>query len=49
LSGGANGVVLEIALPRPRNRVELATNPQYSAYRHYLLNFLYQKQFVALE
>jgi hypothetical protein len=46
--GGANGVVLEIALPRPRNRVELAINPQYSAYRHYL-KFMYQKQFVALE
>jgi len=41
--------VLEIALPRPRNGVELATNPQYLAYRRYLLKFLYQKQGVALE
>jgi nitrate/nitrite transport system ATP-binding protein len=41
--------VLEVALPRPRNRLELATNPQYSAYRQYLLKFLYQKQGVSLE
>jgi nitrate/nitrite transport system ATP-binding protein len=43
------GDVLEVALPRPRNRLELATNPQYSAYRQYLLKFLYQKQGVSLE
>jgi nitrate/nitrite transport system ATP-binding protein len=43
------GDVLEVALPRPRNRLELATNPQYSAYRQCLLKFLYQKQGVSLE
>jgi nitrate/nitrite transport system ATP-binding protein len=43
------GDVLEVALPRPRNRLELATNPHYSAYRQYLLKFLYQKQGVSLE
>jgi nitrate/nitrite transport system ATP-binding protein len=43
------GDVLEVALPRPRNRLELATNPQYSAYRQHLLKFLYQKQGVSLE
>jgi nitrate/nitrite transport system ATP-binding protein len=43
------GDVLEVALPRPRNRLELATNPRYSAYRQYLLKFLYQKQGVSLE
>jgi nitrate/nitrite transport system ATP-binding protein len=43
------GDVLEVALPRPRNRLELATNPQYATYRQHLLRFLYQKQRVALE
>jgi nitrate/nitrite transport system ATP-binding protein len=43
------GDVLEVALPRPRNRLELATNPQYATYRQHLLKFLYQKQRVALE
>ena len=43
------GDVLEVALPRPRDRLALATNPQYAAYRQHLLKFLYQKQRVALE
>ena len=43
------GEVLEIALPRPRDRLALATNPQYAAYRQALLKFLYQKQRTAVE
>jgi len=43
------GDVLEIALPRPRDRVALAANPQYAAYREHLLKFLYQKQRVTAE
>jgi nitrate/nitrite transport system ATP-binding protein len=43
------GDVLEVALARPRDRLALATNPQYAAYRQHLLKFLYQKQRVALE
>jgi nitrate/nitrite transport system ATP-binding protein len=38
------GDELEIALPRPRDRVALATSPQYASYRQHLLKFLYQKQ-----
>jgi nitrate/nitrite transport system ATP-binding protein len=38
------GDVLEVALPRPRDRLLLATSPQYAAYRQHLLKFLYQKQ-----
>ena len=38
------GDVLRIDLPRPRDRVALAANPQYAAHREYLLKFLYQKQ-----
>jgi nitrate/nitrite transport system ATP-binding protein len=38
------GEVLEIALPRPRDRVALATDPQFAAYRQRLLTFLYRKQ-----
>jgi nitrate/nitrite transport system ATP-binding protein len=43
------GDVLEIALPRPRDRLALATNPQYAAYRQHLLKFLYRKQGISLE
>jgi nitrate/nitrite transport system ATP-binding protein len=43
------GDVLEVALPRPRERLVLAASPQYAAYRQHLLKFLYQKQRVALE
>lgn len=38
------GEVLEIQLPRPRNRVELAENPVYQRYRQSVLKFLYEKQ-----
>jgi nitrate/nitrite transport system ATP-binding protein len=38
------GGALEIALPRPRDRLGLAVNPQYVTYRQALLKFLYQKQ-----
>ncbi|MCG9595809.1 ABC transporter ATP-binding protein [Vibrio sp. Isolate25] len=38
------GEVLEIELPRPRNRVELAENPVYQRYRQSVLKFLYEKQ-----
>lgn len=38
------GEVLEIDLPRPRNRVALADNPQYQGYRQSVLKFLYEKQ-----
>jgi nitrate/nitrite transport system ATP-binding protein len=43
------GEVLAIALPRPRDRLALATNPQYASYRQALLKFLYQKQRTAAE
>lgn len=38
------GEILEINLPRPRNRVEMADNAQYNHYRHEVLAFLYEKQ-----
>lgn len=38
------GEILPIALARPRNRIELADNPQYNHYRHDVLKFLYEKQ-----
>jgi nitrate/nitrite transport system ATP-binding protein len=38
------GDVLVNELPRPRDRLALATNPQYGVYRQRLLKFLYQKQ-----
>src|SRR5262245_5786747 len=43
------GDVLEVALPRPRDRLELATNPQFAAYRQRLLTFLHRKQAMAQE
>jgi nitrate/nitrite transport system ATP-binding protein len=43
------GDVLEVALPRPRDRVALAASPEYAGYRQHLLKFLYQIQRVALE
>jgi nitrate/nitrite transport system ATP-binding protein len=43
------GDVLEVALPRPRDRLALAASPEYAGYRQHLLKFLYQKQGVALE
>ncbi|HEX5485800.1 MAG TPA: ABC transporter ATP-binding protein, partial [Limnobacter sp.] len=38
------GEILEVQLPRPRNRLELADDPQYNHYRHAVLTFLYEKQ-----
>lgn len=38
------GEVLDIDLPRPRNRVELADNPVYQRCRQSVLKFLYEKQ-----
>lgn len=43
------GDVLEVALPRPRDRLALVTSPQYAAYREHLLKFLYRIQSVALD
>jgi nitrate/nitrite transport system ATP-binding protein len=43
------GDVLEVALPRPRDRLALTTSPEYAGYRQQLLKFLYQKQRVALD
>jgi nitrate/nitrite transport system ATP-binding protein len=42
------GDELKIALPRPRDRVVLATSPQYANYRQQLLTFLYRKQQTSL-
>jgi len=38
------GEILKIDLPRPRDRLALADNPQYNHYRHQVLSFLYEKQ-----
>ncbi|MFE8071047.1 ABC transporter ATP-binding protein [Marinobacteraceae bacterium S3BR75-40.1] len=38
------GEVLDIALPRPRDRVALADNADYNHYRQAVLSFLYEKQ-----
>lgn len=38
------GEILEIDLPRPRQRLQLADDPQYNHYRHAVLMFLYEKQ-----
>lgn len=38
------GEILDIDLPRPRDRLALADNPQYNHYRHEVLTFLYEKQ-----
>lgn len=38
------GEELYIKLPRPRNRVALADNPEYVHYRQAVLSFLYEKQ-----
>jgi nitrate/nitrite transport system ATP-binding protein len=43
------GDVLDVALPRPRDRLTLAASPEYAGYRQYLLKFLYQIQGIALE
>ena len=38
------GEILNIDLPRPRNRIALADDPKYNHYRHEVLTFLYEKQ-----
>jgi nitrate/nitrite transport system ATP-binding protein len=38
------GQILDIALPRPRNRIALAENPVYNHCRQEILTFLYEKQ-----
>jgi len=38
------GEVLDVDLPRPRNRVELADDPAYNHCRHEVLAFLYERQ-----
>ncbi|MCP5278619.1 MAG: ABC transporter ATP-binding protein [Thiobacillus sp.] len=38
------GEILEIDLPRPRNRVELAGDARYNHFRHEVLAFLYERQ-----
>ena len=38
------GEILEVDLPRPRNRLALANDPTYMRLRKSLLEFLYQKQ-----
>jgi nitrate/nitrite transport system ATP-binding protein len=38
------GEILDINLPRPRDRLELADNPEYAHYRAQVLEFLYKKQ-----
>lgn len=37
------GEILEIDLPRPRDRVELSDNEKYNHYRHEVLQFLYKR------
>jgi len=38
------GEILDIDLPRPRNRIALADDPTYNHYRSAVLKFLYEKQ-----
>ena len=38
------GEILDVTLPRPRNRLELADNAEYNHYRSTVLRFLYEKQ-----
>jgi len=38
------GEVLEVNLPRPRERLKLANNPDYNRYRSEVLKFLYERQ-----
>ena len=38
------GEILEIDLPKPRNRVRLANDAQYNSYRASVLKFLYERQ-----
>lgn len=38
------GEVLDVSLPRPRNRIALSDDKEYNHYRHEVLSFLYEKQ-----
>jgi nitrate/nitrite transport system ATP-binding protein len=38
------GEILDVKLARPRNRLELADDPEYNSYRSAVLRFLYEKQ-----
>ncbi len=38
------GEILEVKLAKPRDRLELAHNPEFAGYRAAILEFLYQKQ-----
>lgn len=38
------GEILDVDLPRPRDRLILADKPEYNHYRHEVLTFLYEKQ-----
>jgi nitrate/nitrite transport system ATP-binding protein len=38
------GGVLEVDIPRPRERLAMATNPRYIDCRREVLEFLYQRQ-----
>ncbi|HET8707595.1 MAG TPA: ABC transporter ATP-binding protein [Pseudomonadales bacterium] len=38
------GEILDVNLPRPRDRIALADNPEYHHYRSEVLTFLYKKQ-----
>ena len=38
------GQVLDVELPRPRDRIALADDARYNHYRHEVLSFLYEKQ-----
>jgi nitrate/nitrite transport system ATP-binding protein len=41
------GETVEVALPRPRDRVALADNADYHHYRRTVFEFLYRKQVMA--
>ena len=38
------GQILDVELPRPRDRIALADDARYNHYRHEVLSFLYEKQ-----
>lgn len=38
------GEILEVNLPRPRDRVAMSESPEYNHYRHEVLGFLYERQ-----
>ena len=43
-SGSTIGQILEVALPRPRERLRLADDPTYPRCRTAVLKFLYERQ-----